>query len=37
MEIDDRIERVKDLIRKREEIDGELAGLFGIRGAAQGI
>jgi len=30
MDIDDRIERVKDLIRKREEIDAELAGLFGI-------
>jgi hypothetical protein len=30
MEIDDRIERAKDLIRKREEIDAELAGLFGI-------
>jgi hypothetical protein len=30
MEIDERIERAKDLIRKREEIDAELAALFGI-------
>ncbi len=30
MDIDDRIARVKDLIQKREEIDSELAGLFGI-------
>jgi hypothetical protein len=30
MEIDDRIARAKDLIQKREEIDGELASLFGI-------
>jgi hypothetical protein len=30
MDIDDRIARVKDLIQKREEIDKELAGLFGI-------
>jgi hypothetical protein len=29
MTIDDRISRVKDLIQKREEIDAELAGLFG--------
>jgi hypothetical protein len=29
MDIDDRIARVKDLIQ-REEIDAELAGLFGI-------
>jgi hypothetical protein len=28
MEIDDRIDRAKDLIRKREEIDSELAALF---------
>jgi hypothetical protein len=30
MYIDDRIARVKDLIQKREKIDTELAGLFGI-------
>jgi hypothetical protein len=30
MTIDDRISRVKDLIQKREEIDAELAGLFGL-------
>jgi hypothetical protein len=30
MTIDDRILRVKDLIQKREEIDAELAGLFGL-------
>jgi hypothetical protein len=30
MDIDDRIARVKDLIQNREEIDSELAGLFGI-------
>jgi hypothetical protein len=30
MEIDDRIARAKDLIQKREEINTELAGLFGI-------
>jgi hypothetical protein len=30
MDIYDRIRRVKDLIQKREEIDTELAGLFGI-------
>jgi hypothetical protein len=30
MDIDDRIARAKDLIQKREEIDAELAGLFGI-------
>jgi hypothetical protein len=30
MEIDDRIALAKDLIQKREEIDTELAGLFGI-------
>jgi hypothetical protein len=30
MDIDDRIARVKDLIQKREEIDTELAGMFGI-------
>jgi len=30
MEIDARISRVKDLIAKREEIDVELASLFGI-------
>jgi hypothetical protein len=30
MEIDARISRVKDLISKREEIDAELAALFGI-------
>jgi hypothetical protein len=30
MEIDARIQRVKDLIAKREEIDAELASLFGI-------
>jgi len=30
MEIDARITRVKDLIAKREEIDAELASLFGL-------
>jgi Zinc knuckle len=30
MDIDDRITRVKNLIQKREEIDTELANLFGI-------
>jgi hypothetical protein len=30
MEIDARISRVKDLIAKREEIDAELASLFGM-------
>jgi hypothetical protein len=30
MDIDDRIARAKDLIGKREEIDTELAALFGI-------
>jgi hypothetical protein len=35
MDIDDRIARVKDLIQKREEIDTELAGLFGITGKAK--
>jgi Zinc knuckle len=30
MEIDGRISRVKDLIAKREEIDAELASLFGL-------
>jgi hypothetical protein len=30
MDIDDRIARAKDLIQRREEIDGELATLFGI-------
>jgi hypothetical protein len=30
MTIDDRISRVKDLIQKREEIDAELAGMFGL-------
>jgi hypothetical protein len=30
MDIDERIARAKDLIQKREEIDTELAGLFGI-------
>ena len=30
MTIDERISRVKDLIQKREEIDAELAGLFGL-------
>jgi len=30
MTIDERIARVKDLIQKREEIDAELAGLFGL-------
>lgn len=28
--IDDTIARVKDLIKKREEIDAELAGIFGM-------
>jgi hypothetical protein len=31
MDIDDRITRVKVLIQKREEIDTELANLFGIK------
>ena len=30
MDIDERIARVKDLIQKREEIDAELGGIFGI-------
>jgi hypothetical protein len=30
MTIDERIAQVKDLIQKREEIDAELAGLFGL-------
>jgi hypothetical protein len=30
MDIDDRIARAKDLIGKREQIDAELAALFGI-------
>jgi hypothetical protein len=30
MTIDERIARVKELIQKREEIDAELAGLFGL-------
>ena len=30
MDIDDRIARTKELIQKREEIDSELAALFGI-------
>jgi hypothetical protein len=30
MDMDERISRVKDLIQKREEVDAELAGLFGI-------
>jgi hypothetical protein len=30
MTIDDRIARVKELIQKREDIDAELAGLFGL-------
>jgi hypothetical protein len=30
MDIDERIARAKELIQKREEIDTELAGLFGI-------
>jgi len=30
MTIDERIARVKDLIQKREEIDAELAGMFGL-------
>ena len=30
MIIDERIARVKELIQKREEIDAELAGLFGL-------
>jgi hypothetical protein len=30
MEIDDKITRARDLIQKREEIDAELAVLFGI-------
>jgi hypothetical protein len=28
--IDDTIARVKDLIKQREEIDAELAGIFGV-------
>jgi hypothetical protein len=30
MTIDERISRVKGLIQKREDIDAELAGLFGL-------
>lgn len=30
MEIDARISRLKDLVAKREEIDAELASLFGL-------
>jgi hypothetical protein len=30
MEIDAQIARVRDLITRREEIDSELAGIFGI-------
>jgi hypothetical protein len=30
MDIDDKITRVKSLIEKREEIDAELADMFGI-------
>lgn len=30
MDIDTKIERVKELIQKREEIDAELASMFGI-------
>ncbi len=30
MTIDESIARVKELIQKREEIDAELAGLFGL-------
>jgi hypothetical protein len=30
METDDKISRVKELIKKREDIDAELAVLFGI-------
>jgi hypothetical protein len=32
MIIDERIARVKELIQKREEIDAELAGMFGVAG-----
>ena len=32
MIVDERIARVKELIQKREEIDAELAGMFGVAG-----
>jgi hypothetical protein len=32
MTIDESIARVKELIQKREEIDAELAGMFGVAG-----
>jgi len=32
MTIDERIARVKELIQKREEIDAELEGMFGLAG-----
>lgn len=32
MTIDERIARVKELIQKREEIDAELASMFGLAG-----
>jgi hypothetical protein len=36
MTIDERIARVKELIQKREEIDTELAGLFGLSARVNG-
>jgi len=35
MDIDDRIARAKELIQKREEIDAELAVMFGITARAR--
>ena len=35
MTIDESITRVKELIQKREEIDAELAGMFGLAGRAK--
>ncbi len=32
MTVDESIARVKELIQKREEIDAELAGMFGVAG-----
>jgi nucleoid DNA-binding protein len=35
MTVDESIARVKELIQKREEIDAELAGLFGLSARAK--
>jgi hypothetical protein len=37
MEIDAQIARVKDLIARREEIDAELAGIFGVAPKARKV